>query len=321
MLSAPKLGFAGTPEFAATILEALILVDRKPLVVYTQPDRPVGRGRKVRPGPVKQMAIANDIPVLQPQHLRGAEAADMLAAFSLDVLVVAAYGLLLPPAILITPRLGCINVHASLLPRWRGAAPVERALMAGDARTGVSIMQMDRGLDTGPVYLMSACEISPTATGMALEHELAQRGAAALLACVDDLAGLHPAPQADAGVTYAHKLTVEDARIDWSASATGIDRQVRALSGRLPAFTFSGETRLQILEATPSMDGATHHEPGTVIAANAREGLRVACGTGAIEIKRLQVNRGKGLPLLAVQALNGFKDLLGSGRVFRAEPC
>jgi methionyl-tRNA formyltransferase len=319
-LSTPRLGFAGTPAFAATILEALILGNRAPSAVYTQPDRPVGRGRRIQPGPVKQLAVAHDIPVLQPPHLRGPDAAAALATLDLDVLVVAAYGLLLPPAILRTPRLGCINVHASLLPRWRGAAPVERALMAGDTRTGVSIMQMDRGLDTGPVYLMHACEISPTTTGVALEHELARLGAAALLACIDDLPSLHPVPQAETGATYANKLTIEDARIDWSASAATVDRQIRALSGRLPAFTFSGAVRLQILDAAPDTDAASQARPGTVLAGDTRAGLRVACGTGTLQIRRLQVNRGKGLPLRAAEALNGFPDLLRSGQVFHAEP-
>jgi methionyl-tRNA formyltransferase len=262
-----KLGFAGTPEFAATILAGILAHGLRPAVVYTQPDRPIGRGRKLRPGPVKALASAEGIEVLQPATLRDPQAVERLAQFRLDLLVVVAYGLLLPQPILETPRLGCINVHASLLPRWRGAAPVERAIMAGDEMTGVSIMRMDRGLDTGPVYLQRPCPIGERATGPELEQALAVLGLEALLVCLGALPDLIPQSQPDEGVSYAHKLTPADAPIDWSRDARVIDRQVRALCGRLPAFTFSAGTRIQILAATPNPESATGAAPGSIVTA------------------------------------------------------
>jgi len=314
-----KLGFAGTPEFAARILAGLIAHGYPPAVVYTQPDRPIGRGRKLQPGPVKALAVAENIEVLQPATLRDPLAASELARFALDVLIVAAYGLLLPSAILETPRLGCINVHASLLPRWRGAAPVERAIMAGDDTTGVSIMRMDRGLDTGPVYLERSCPIPERATGPELEATLAELGQEALLQCLTGLPYLKPMPQPSEGVCYAHKLTGADALIDWSSDARSIDRQVRALCGRLPAFTFAGGARVQILAAAPGAGTTADTPPGTVVDASPKTGITVACGSGVLFVTRLQLNRGKGLPMGAADALNGFQDLVGKGRVLRGQ--
>jgi methionyl-tRNA formyltransferase len=318
-----RIGFAGTPDFAARILQGLLDGGRPPLVVYTQPDRPVGRGRRLRPAAVKVLAEQHGIEVRQPDSLRGADATERLAQAQLDVLVVAAYGLLLPPAILQTPTLGCINVHASILPRWRGAAPVERAIMAGDARTGVSIMQMDRGLDTGPVFLIRDCAIGPHATGPGLEHDLAALGCEALLECLDRLPSIKPIPQPVEGVCYAKKLTPADAAIDWSRASVELDRQIRALCGRMPAASFAGSTRVQILDADPDPDhppGGAGASPGTIIGISPKRGISVACGAGTLTIKRLQLNRGKGLPLTAAQALNGFPELLAEGRVFHAEP-
>lgn len=314
-----KLGFAGTPEFAATILAGLVAHGYRPAVVYTQPDRPIGRGRKLRPGPVKALAEAEGIELLQPATLRSPQAVESLARFRLDLLVVVAYGLLLPEPILEIPRLGCINVHASLLPRWRGAAPVERAIMAGDEMTGVSIMRMDRGLDTGPVYLQRSCPIGERATGPELEQALASLGLEALLACLGALPGLVPQSQPGEGVSYAHKLTPADALIDWSDDARVVDRQVRALCGRLPAFTFSGGTRIQVLAATAGTGSATGAAPGSIVTASARTGITVACGNGTLTITRLQLNRGKGLPMSAADALNGFQDLIGAGQVLRGQ--
>jgi len=320
MVSALKLGFAGSPDFAARILQALLDGRRRPAIVYCQPDRPVGRGRKLTPGPVKELAEAHGIPVVQPESLRSEAAVATLADWRLDVLVVAAYGLILPQRVLATPRFGCINVHASILPRWRGAAPVERAIMAGDSKTGVSIMQMDRGLDTGPVYAVRECQIGPQTTGPALEAELATLGGSALLECLDAIPEMAARPQPSEGATYAKKLTEADAWIDWSRSSVDIDRQVRALCGRLPARTFAGSVRVQILDAFPDPSSSSQATPGQVVSAKAHAGITVACGTGTLTIRRLQLNRGKGLPLTSAQALNGFAELLGEGCVFHAEP-
>ena len=253
-----RLGFAGTPSFAAHILETLVASPHTLAVVYTQPDRRAGRGRRTKPSPVKAACLAHGISVLQPTNLRGEQAAAELAQQRLDVLIVAAYGLILPPAILATPRLGCINVHASLLPRWRGAAPVERAIMAGDAETGVCIMQMDEGLDTGPVFARSVVPIDDEIDGPALELVLAKAGAALLVDCLADIESRTPAAQAESGATYAHKLTPADATIHWQSAATELARQVRALCGRLPATAVLGEIRLRILSATAS-DPSTAH--------------------------------------------------------------
>jgi methionyl-tRNA formyltransferase len=276
----------------------------------------------MRPGPVARLAAEHGIDIRQPVTLREPDAAAILAGFELDVLVVAAYGLILPQAILDTPTHGCVNVHASLLPRWRGAAPVERAIMAGDTRTGVSIMRMERGLDTGPVYLARETTIGASTTGPELEAELATLGAELLIECLGALPRLEPTPQPTAGASYAPKLTPADAAIDWSANSEAIGRQVRALCGRLPAFTFTGATRMQILAAFPDATTGTHAQarvaPGTVIAAGAESGITVVCGTGSLRITRLQLNRGKGLPMHAADALNGYPDLLGVGRSFHA---
>jgi len=320
-LKALRLGFAGTPAFAASILTGLIAAGHPPAVVYTQPDRPTGRGRKTMAGPVKALAVEHGIPVLQPDTLRDEAAAAALGAFELDILIVAAYGLLLPSAILHTPKLGCINVHASLLPRWRGAAPIERAIMAGDAETGVSIMQMDEGLDTGPVYLLRSCAIGPQTTGPALEAALAALGTSALLECLPLIPGVEPTPQPIDGASYAKKLTTADARIRWSRSATELDRQIRALTGRLSAFTFVNDVRMLILAAEPSTTPPPPGTvPGTIISASKDDGIRIACGTGTLCIRRLQLNRGKGAPLLAAQALNGFPALLRVDQVLQDEP-
>jgi methionyl-tRNA formyltransferase len=309
-----RLGFAGTPEFAARILIGLIRAGRPPVVVYTQPDRPRGRGRHVLPSPVKVLAEAHQLPVRQPQSLRGAALAEALAELGLDVLLVAAYGLILPSAILAIPRLGCINVHASLLPRWRGAAPIERAIMAGDTESGVSIMQMERGLDTGPVYLSRCCPITADTNGPDLEAKLADLGCAALLECLDRLPNLTPTPQSRSGVSYANKLSRADAVIDWSRPAGVIDRQVRALCGRMPAFTEAGGVRRTIL-ASRATDEPAEGRPGTLMAAGP-SGIRVACGEGTLTVLRLKLSVGKGIPLSAADACNGYPALFAPGALF-----
>ena len=308
-----RLAFAGTPEFAATILSDLIDHGLKPVGVYTQPDRPSGRGRRLVPSPVKAVAEAAGIPVRQPKSLKR----EALEPQDLDVLVVAAYGLLLPRHILEAPRYGCINVHASLLPRWRGAAPVERAIMAGDAVTGVSIMRMDEGLDTGPVYSRAELAIDPDTSGAELEMQLAVLGARALRECLSHLDDWVPEPQGE-GACYAPKLTPKDSEIDWSRPAGELADQLRALRDRQPARVRAGDAVVQLLEAKP---GAGEHAPGsapgTIVEASKRA-ITVACGEGVLEVTLLKLNRGKGKPMNAAAALNGYRELFAAGVVLGA---
>jgi methionyl-tRNA formyltransferase len=308
--SAPRLGFAGTPEFAATILEALVTAGHSPVVVYTQPDRPSGRGRKPLPSPVKGLAARQGIETRQPVTLKETGAVDDLASLELDTLVVAAYGLILPQAILSAPKYGCMNVHASLLPRWRGAAPVERAIMAGDEETGVTIMSMDAGLDTGPIILQERCPIESETTGGELEATLARLGARCLLDCLENLGSLDPTPQDEAGATYAHKLTAADASIDWTRPAEAIARQIRALNPRLPATCASGDLRIRILQARAVRDPGG--EPGRIVAAD-RNGIRVSCRESTLVIQSVQLDRGRGRPLSAADAVNGYAGYFEEG--------
>ncbi|MDZ7668375.1 MAG: methionyl-tRNA formyltransferase [Gammaproteobacteria bacterium] len=306
-----RLGFAGTPEFAARILQALLAAGRVPAVVYTQPDRQAGRRRRLTAGPVKALAEQHGLPLRQPQSLRGTEEAAALEALDLDVFVVAAYGLILPSAVLSAPRVGCINVHASLLPRWRGAAPVERAIMAGDTVTGVSIMHMEQGLDTGPVYLQRRLAISADLDGPALETRLADLGAEALLECLNRLPDLRAQPQPTQGVTYAAKLTRADAAIDWTQPAVVIERQIRALRGRMPALTLAGSERLIVLaaqaDASPAAEAA-----GTIVAAQP-DGIRVACGQGKLTIVQAQLAGRR--PASAAELLRGHGKHFAPGIV------
>ena len=301
-----RLGFAGAPTFAATILQHLLDSPHSVTVVYTQPDRPAGRGRKLLPSPVRVLAEAAGIDVLTPSNLRdeGATLANV------DWLVVAAYGLLLPPAILAAPKHHCLNVHASLLPRWRGAAPVERAIMAGDSETGVSIMQMDEGLDTGPVYRRQRLPLHDDATGEQVAHALAELGAQTLLAVLDELPELAPEPQNDHLALYAPKLTPKDAVIDWHQDAEAIARQVRALNGRMTAYTTTSDARLRILEARPA-NTSSDAPPGTL--QRAGRDWHVVCGEGALRLLTVQINRGKGRPLAMQDAANGYPSHLFDG--------
>jgi methionyl-tRNA formyltransferase len=307
-----RLGFAGSPDFAATILTGLLDAGYPIELVLTQPDRPTGRGRRLAEVSVKRLAVDRDLPVRQPASLKGVD----LSEHRLDLLVVAAYGLLLPRHILDTPRYGCLNVHASLLPRWRGAAPVERAMMAGDRETGVCLMRMEEGLDTGPIYASERLTIGDTETGAELEARLALTGSRLLVANLPDIPNLTPTPQPTEGVTYAQKITADDTRVDWQRSAVEIDRQIRALTGRRPAAT-GCETqgvRIRLLASRVHSEAAPLEQlPGTIIGLN-REGILVACGTGHLLVTRLQLNRGKGTPMAAAAAANGYPDLLAAGR-------
>lgn len=315
------IGFAGTPDFAATILNALLQAGHIPKLVLTQPDRPTGRGRKILPSSVKQLALAHNIAVDTPTRLKGYP----LAERRLDLLIVAAYGLILPAAILDAPRLGCLNVHASLLPRWRGAAPVERAIMAGDRQTGVCLMQMDAGLDTGPIYRCEALDIASDETGGALEARLAQAGARLLVTTLPELANLTATPQPAEGVTYAEKLGPADSIMDWHTTNDAAARRIRALADRQPVAVYAAASdqpdaapaRIRLLGASaPHPDEVTiEHaaEPGTILKID-KTGLWVACASGAICINGIQLNRGKGRPMTANAAANGYPSIIAPGR-------
>jgi methionyl-tRNA formyltransferase len=303
-----KLGFAGTPDFAARILQRLLENDCVPLLVLTRPDRPTGRGRKLQASPVKELALARGLPLLQPPSLK-----QQSLGVELDVLVVAAYGLILPPHILETPTSGCINVHASLLPRWRGAAPIERAIMAGDQVTGVTIMQMDEGLDTGPTYNRLEAPIDRTITGEELAVQLAELGAKALLECLNTLGEVQPQAQQGAA-TYADKITAEDTVVDFSRTAIDVHNQVRALAGRTPATCTKTDVRIRLIH-TEVVDSTGHVPPGQIISAD-KNGIVVACGAQAVCITRLQLNRGKGRPMDAAAAINGYGAIFSVGSCF-----
>ncbi len=300
-----RLVFAGTPAFALPALRVLLAGPHRPLVVYTQPDRPAGRGRRLRPGPVKQAALAAGIEVREPESLRDPGEAGALAALAPDLMVVVAYGLILPPAILAVPRFGCWNIHASLLPRWRGAAPVARAIEAGDGETGVCLMQMDEGLDTGPVLACRRVPILATDTAATLEARLAELGAALLAEQLDRLAAGHPPvprPQPREGVCYARKLRKEEALLDPREPAAKLARRVRAFQPwPVAEIDLAGE-RVRVFEAVALPGTPDQGEPGTVLAASAA-GIELACGEGRLCIQRLQ--RPGGRVLGAAEYLNG----------------
>lgn len=281
--------FAGTPAFACPSLDALLKrADIDVVAVYTQPDRRAGRGRKPGLSPVKALATEAGLRVEQPEHLRSPAALETFSALAPQLFVVAAYGLILPPAVLDVAR-ASINVHASLLPRWRGAAPIERAIMAGDERTGISIMRIVEQLDAGPVWCVRECAISPDETGASLHDKLATLGAVALDAALDDLVAerVVETPQDDALSTYAHKLTPADRDIDWQQPAFVIERQVRALAPRPGARAELGGMELKLLGATVLPDTAAGATAGSVLACT-NDGLDVACGDGVLRIHRLQ---------------------------------
>jgi methionyl-tRNA formyltransferase len=300
-----KLVFAGTPEFAAVSLDALLAARHEVTLVLTQPDRPAGRGLKSRPSEVKQLALKRGLGILQPATLKDPAAQDAVAQARPEAIVVAAYGLMLPPALLTLPARGCINVHASLLPRWRGAAPIQRALLAGDARTGITIMQMDAGLDTGPILLQEALAISPGDTTGTLHDRLGTLGAKLLVQAL--ASNLTPRPQDSAAATYAARIGKEEAGIDWARSAAEIERQVRALDPAPGAQTRCDGATLKIWRARvePGAAGAA----GTVSDAGA-DGIVVACGRDALRITELQRAGGKRLPAQAF--LSGFKLARGA---------
>jgi methionyl-tRNA formyltransferase len=302
-----RLVFAGTPDFAVPHLRACALQGVEVLAVYTQPDRPAGRGRKLAPSPVKQAAQADRFPIEQPESLRDADAQRRLRELAPDLLVVVAYGQILPRKVLAIPRLGCWNVHASLLPRWRGAAPIQRALLAGDAQTGVCLMQMHAGLDTGPVLLQRATPIFPHDTGGSLHDRLAALGAEILrdgLQRVLDDNPLEPVVQPEQGVTYAHKLEKAEARLDWDEPAQALERKVRAFNPWPVAEASLAGERLRIWRAVALTGDST--APGTLLCAT-REGIDVACRQGILRI--LEVQRDGGRRMSVADYLNARPDL------------
>ena len=285
-----RILFAGTPDFAAASLAALLDSEHEVIAVHTQPDRPAGRGRKLQMSPVKALALEHALPVHQPESLkRDPDAVAHLRSLGADLMVVVAYGLLLPPAVLEAPRLGCVNVHASLLPRWRGAAPIQRAILAGDRDTGICIMRMEAGLDTGPVFHRVATAIGEHETGGDLHDRLAELGARALIETLPGIAdgSREPQPQDDRLATYAHKLTKEEAVIDWTWPAAAIERQVRAFNPWPVAQTSLEDAVLRVWDAEAEPQSAHSVAPGRVVQAD-RAGIRVATGEGLLRITRLQ---------------------------------
>ena len=315
-----RLVFAGTPEFAVPCLDAVLAGPDRLLAVYTQPDRPAGRGRLLQASPVKQRAQAAAVEVRQPVSLREPAVQEALRALEPDLLIVVAYGLLLPARVLAIPRYGCWNVHASLLPRWRGAAPIQRALEAGDDQTGVCLMQMEKGLDTGPVLLSLRTDIEPDDTSASLHDRLARLGAEVL---VDGLKLLRigmrpvPTPQPADGVTYAHKLDKAEARLDWSGDAAVLERRVRAfVPWPVATAELAGEVVRVHAAALGPADGAADGgaaaaAPGTIVRASAA-GIDVACGRGVLRLTRLQ--RPGGRPMAAADYLNARAELRGLAR-------
>ena len=307
--------FAGTPVFAQRHLEALLESTHRVVGVLTQPDRPAGRGKKLLPSPVKTLALDAQLPLLQPQSLRPTEDQAVIAAWAPDVMVVVAYGLLLPPPVLNIPKYGCLNVHGSLLPRWRGAAPIQRAIEAGDDETGVTIMQMDQGLDTGDVLASEAFPLDPTMSSDAVFNKMATTAPPLLIKTLDRLQEHreNAIKQDGALATYAAKISKEEAEICWGGDGIAIARQIRAFNPSPTSYSFLDGQRVKIYQARAidrSFDGT---EPGTIVSAD-REGILVACGRNGLVIEVAQFPNAKPLP--ALELINGRKAALAPGRKF-----
>jgi len=306
-----RIIFAGTPDFAARHLQALINSEHQIVGVYSQPDRPAGRGKKLKASEVKALALEHDLPVFQPQSLKTDEALEELNSLNADIMIVVAYGLILPKAILDAPRLGCLNVHGSILPRWRGAAPIQRAIWAGDQQTGVTIMQMDEGLDTGDMLHVSHCPIDSAETSASLYTKLAELGPDALINTINRLAkgDITPEPQNDADANYAKKLSKDEANIDWSMDAEQIERNIRAFNPWPVCFTQMSGNTVKIYQANVvEQSGAA----GTVLTSD-KNGIVVACGKHALSISELQPQGKK--PMAINDFLNGRSDWVTPGTV------
>lgn len=302
MQNFPRLIFAGTPEFAAHALQALLAAGFDVPLVVTQPDRPAGRGLKLQPSATKEIALAHKLPVYQPTTLKSAEVQSTLASIAADVMVVAAYGLLLPESVLCLAQHGCLNIHASLLPRWRGAAPIQRALLAGDTRTGITIMQMNAGLDTGPIVSCSEIAIEARETAGSLRDKLAHLGASEIVAVLSQLkrtGGLTSYPQPNEGVSHAAKISAAEAMIDWSLSAAYLDRQIRAFNPHPGAYTYLNGQLLKIWQAFPQP--AARGTPGEVLQVD-RDGILVMAGDSALRLAQLQLAGRKAMSAQAFLA-------------------
>jgi len=312
-----RICFAGTPAFAAAHLQALLKAGHHVVAVYTQPDRPAGRGKKLQASLVKQIALENGLPVFQPSSLRPLKETASLASLDIDLMIVVAYGLILPKTILDAPRLGCLNVHASLLPRWRGAAPIERALLAGDRVSGVTIMQMDEGLDTGAMLDKESVEITPTNNRIDLEEKLQIAGQKALLRTLSNLEKYQSSAtiQNDEDSTYAAKLEKSEAFIDWRLSASQIDRQIRAGIGRNPAYTILNDQRLRILEGSVSVDNS-NAKAGQIVESD-KTHFTVKCGSGTLQVQRVQLPGKK--PATVKDISNSRPELFSRDVIFDCE--
>lgn len=312
-MSAPlKIIFAGTPDFAARHLDALLASEHQVVGVFTQPDRPAGRGNKLTPSPVKTLALSHGIPVLQPKSLRPTENQQLVADLQADIMVVVAYGLILPQAVLTMPRLGCINVHGSLLPRWRGAAPIQRSLWAGDSETGVTIMQMDVGLDTGDMLYKLSCPVTAEDTSATLYDKLAQLGPQGLLETLSQLAEgrAQPEKQDDTQANYAEKLSKEEARLDWQLSAAQLERCIRAFNPWPVSYFLIEDQPVKVWQA--SVLPHVEKQPGEIIAAD-KQGIQVATAEGVLNLQLLQPAGKKAMS--AQDLLNSRREWFTSGRV------
>ncbi len=303
-----RIIYAGTPEFAVPALEALIASQHDVVAVYTQPDRPAGRGRKIHFGPIKQVAVKAGIAVEQVESFKTEEALETLRAYQADLIIVAAYSLLLPQSVLDIPRYGCLNIHGSLLPRWRGAAPIHRAIQAGDKETGVTIMQMALGLDTGDMLYKISCPITPKDTGQSIHDQLAQEGAKALLKTLDllILGQLKAEAQDDTLSCYAHKLDKKQAEIDWSKSAVEIDRTIRAYNPWPVAYTTKNSKPVRFFMSSV-IESTVSGQIGEVVA-ESKQGIEIITGEGSVLITRLQMPNAKALDVK--DFING-RSLLG----------
>ncbi|MBP2168559.1 methionyl-tRNA formyltransferase [Erwinia toletana] len=308
-----KIIFAGTPDFAAQHLAALLTSEHQVVAVFTQPDRPAGRGNKLTPGPVKALALEHDIPVFQPKSLRPEENQQLVADLQADLMVVVAYGLILPKAVLDMPRLGCINVHGSLLPRWRGAAPIQRSLWAGDSETGVTIMQMDVGLDTGDMLYKLSCPIEASDTSATLYQKLAQLGPAGMLATIEQLANgsAQPQIQDETAANYAEKLSKEEAKLDWSLSAAQLERCIRAFNPWPVSWFLIEDQPVKVWQAQV-LPHQANSQPGEILHAD-KNGIQIATADGVLNITELQPAGKKAMK--AQDILNSRREWFTQGNI------
>ncbi|WP_428240656.1 methionyl-tRNA formyltransferase [Gynuella sp.] len=310
-----RIIFAGTPGFAAEHLRAVLATEHEVVAVYTQPDRPAGRGRKLAASPVKQLAMEHDIPVFQPTSLKPESEHQQLAGLNADLMVVVAYGLILPKAVLDIPKHGCINVHASLLPRWRGAAPIQRAIIAGDSRTGVTIMQMDVGLDTGDMLLKAECVIEPVDTGESLHDKLISIGQPCLQQALNDIASnrINPVHQDDTLACYAEKLSKDEGKIDWHLPAAQLDRLIRGFNPWPVAHTKLDDQVIRIWQAGYEQ-GDSGQAPGHITEIG-KDFIKVQCGQGQLVLNIMQLPGSKAMPV--AQILNGKREWFEQHRTFQ----